>query len=493
MKSHTLPPKIQTAIDVLRRYEVASESVAPPVYRAYLRFRPSTPPPLWDASPGYWTFLAFAWAVFAGTAATTLAAIALIADRESGSESASSFFFLATQLIGWVIAGVIGAVLAHETRRGYRREGTALGLPAWDAFGSEWRPDLSLLRSRALPERFWLRSLWSDTIANRAKYAGLLIFSVFAWLLPMKAGSYGEAATLAYLVVCLVGVTRTMRRQPMPENPWVWKCANGFWVGISTAAVCWSLVFAGIFSYPPGKGTVTFAVAAAMLNAWEWLAFTQQKSLTMHAERAEQERQLAEVRLQTLKAQIEPHFIFNTMAHLKSLIATDAKTAERMADELSDFLRASLQSLQAERVTLKEDFELVRAYLEIAKLRMGGRLTVDIRLPDSAKDVRIPPLMLLTLVENAVQHGIEPKAGPGFISVSAEVSGGATPHVAIRVADDGAGFGQASSGGSGVGLANVRERLASAYAGRAELKLSANVNAPHGVVAELQLPMEKLA
>ena len=189
-----------------------------------------------------------------------------------------------------------------------------------------------------------------------------------------------------------------------------------------------------------------------------------------------------------LKNQIEPHFIFNTLAHLKALIRVDAVAAESMADELSDFLRASLQSLREDRMTVAQDFELVRAYLALASLRMGTRLNVDLQMEPATAHLPVPPLMLQTLVENAIQHGLEPKVGPGQIGVSARLdASGPTHRLVLVVSDDGVGFGQAKNGGSGLGLVNIRERLATAYGSAAQLSLSANT--PQGVVATLSLPI----
>ena len=159
-----------------------------------------------------------------------------------------------------------------------------------------------------------------------------------------------------------------------------------------------------------------------------------------------------------------------------------------MADELSDFLRASLQSLREDRMTVAHDIQLVRAYLALASLRMGARLTVDLQMEPATAHLPVPPLMLQTLVENAIQHGIEPKVGPGHIRVSARLdSGGPTHRLVLQVADDGVGFGQAATGGSGLGLVNIRERLATAFGPEAQLSLAAND--PQGVVATLSFPV----
>jgi sensor histidine kinase YesM len=142
--------------------------------------------------------------------------------------------------------------------------------------------------------------------------------------------------------------------------------------------------------------------------------------------------------------------------------------------------------MQRDWTTVEEDFKLAGAYLDLARIRIGERLNPRIHAAFEAKTAEIPPLMVLTLLENAIQHAVEPNAGATAIDVSAELT--STNQLVIRVADTGAGFGANQSGGSGLGLANIRERLQSLYRGEAELKLSAN--SPSGVVAELRLPFK---
>jgi two-component sensor histidine kinase len=319
-------------------------------------------------------------------------------------------------------------------------------------------------------------------------YIGFMAFFVFAWFLPYKAGSYGEGLILFYLLVCTVGIYRTVKSHPMPPNPIVWQATNGVLSGVCFAVLCWAPV-ADVMHYPGPRAGFAFMVVCLAMHLTEAVWYEQQKLLAMRAERAEAERQLAEMRLSALKAQIEPHFIFNTIAHLRRLIGTDPKRAERMADELSDFLRASLKSLRDEFTTVAEDIKLVEAYLQIAAIRMGARLSIAIEVDPAVATRRIPPMMLLTLVENAIQHGIEPKPEGGRIAVNA----GATTHDAtqvlcLSVADSGAGFGQNASAGSGLGLANIRERLRSVYGNRAKLMLSNG--AEGGVLAQLHIPLE---
>lgn len=484
-----LPDKVQSAIYSLGQYEIAPSSVAPFWYRQYLRFKPDTAPPLWGASKGYWDFLALASALMWGSLTTAVVGTMTWVGDQNGDPGRWGLWFLWQGLI-WGGSGFVAWADAAEKRTAASREGAILGLPEWEFFSSAWRPSLDNLRKRTQPSYFWLRNLWTSAITKQAAVAGAIAFAGVAWAFPQRAGGYGEVTALVYMVFCLTGGLRSARRKPIPEQSTAWHCSQGFWMGSVLASVLWEAGINQLAGQVPDHKTLYYAGAAFALHASEWLSFNQQKDLALRVERAEQSRQLAEVRLQMLKNQIEPHFIFNTLAHLKALIRQDPVVAESMADELSDFLRASLQSLREDRMTVAQDFELVRAYLALASLRMGTRLTVNLQMEPATAHLSVPPLMLQTLVENAIQHGIEPKVGPGHIHVSARLDfNAAAPRLHLEVADDGVGFGHAKTGGSGLGLANIRERLATAFGSNAQLTLGAN--SPQGVIATMSLPVQE--
>ena len=188
-----------------------------------------------------------------------------------------------------------------------------------------------------------------------------------------------------------------------------------------------------------------------------------------------------EARLTVLQAQIEPHFLFNTLANVRRLCEVDPQRGQRMLGSLLDYLRAALPAMRRSSTALAEEFELVRAYLCVLQQRMGERLHFRIELSPRLADASIPPLILPTLVENAIRHGLAPLPEGGTITVKAAQDGG---QVVVSVADDGAGF-QAASG-SGVGLANTRARLSALYGSAAGLTLRSNN--PRGVIAEVRLP-----
>jgi len=198
----------------------------------------------------------------------------------------------------------------------------------------------------------------------------------------------------------------------------------------------------------------------------------------------EAQRETAEARLQVMRAQIEPHFLFNTLASIRRLYETDAAAGRAMLQHLSRYLTASLPILRENRSTLGRELALTVAYLNVQKIRMGARLTVDVDVPSTLHAVEIPPMMLATLVENAVIHGLGPLPSGGRIRICARARSG---EIVIEVEDTGRGL--QDSWGAGVGLANIRARLASQYGTAAELRLVDNHPNP-GVTATLVVPFE---
>ena len=189
----------------------------------------------------------------------------------------------------------------------------------------------------------------------------------------------------------------------------------------------------------------------------------------------------AEARLKLLQAQIEPHFLFNTLANLHSLIASDPPRAQKMLEHLNDYLRATLDATRREQGALGDEFELLRGYLEVLKIRMDSRLSYGLSLPKDLEGFKIPPMLLQPLVENAIKHGLEPKVEGGRVDVSAVSRNN---FIEIQVTDSGLGNGMTK--GSGVGLANVRARLTAAYGTAATLTVDDNPTG--GVTATVRIP-----
>jgi two-component sensor histidine kinase len=198
--------------------------------------------------------------------------------------------------------------------------------------------------------------------------------------------------------------------------------------------------------------------------------------------RAEQlERHALDAQLRSLQAQIEPHFLFNTLANVVSLIDSQPADARRMLERLIELLRTSLSASRSQHTTLGQEVDLVRTYLDILAIRMAGRLRYEIDVEPPLRAYPLAPLLLQPLVENAIQHGLEPKIEGGRVRVVARAQGDLTE---ILIEDDGLGFG-ATTRGSGVGLSNLRERLAALFGGAARMTIE---DAQPGTRVRLRLP-----
>ena len=195
------------------------------------------------------------------------------------------------------------------------------------------------------------------------------------------------------------------------------------------------------------------------------------------------EKELTVAKLSLLHAQVEPHFLYNTLASAQYLTRSDPARADEMLGNLITYLRHSLPRTEDSLSTLGEELERARAYLEILKIRMGPRLALQIEVPEALKAIPLPSMMLQTLVENAIKHGLEPKSGGGTVWIIARQVDDA---LAVTVADDGQGFNVQSSG-TGIGLKNVRERLRLAYGNAASFNIVANF--PNGVAATINVPV----
>jgi Histidine kinase len=214
---------------------------------------------------------------------------------------------------------------------------------------------------------------------------------------------------------------------------------------------------------------------------------------TETAEAESLKRQVVEARMAAMQAQVEPHFLFNTLASIDHLIETDPARASTMQKNLIALLRASMPSMReasgngkggtAGVRDLGRELAVIRPYLEILKVRMEERLVTDIQVPEGLLSAEFPPMMIQTLVENAIKHGLEPKAEGGSLTLKAEIVHG---KLQITVADTGLGFGKAATAGTGVGLANIRERLQLLYGPRATLTVAENQ--PSGTVVSVTVP-----
>ena len=208
---------------------------------------------------------------------------------------------------------------------------------------------------------------------------------------------------------------------------------------------------------------------------------------TETAESESLKRQVIEARMAAMQAQVEPHFLFNTLASIDHLIEVDPPRASTMQKNLIALLRASMPTLRESNsrgvADLGRELAVVRPYLEILKVRMEERLATEVDVPDGLLSAEFPPMMIQSLVENAVKHGLEPKPEGGRLTVRAEVVHGM---LQVTVADTGLGFGRAPTAGTGTGLENIRERLQLLYGTRAQFTVSEN--APSGTRVVITVP-----
>lgn len=216
-------------------------------------------------------------------------------------------------------------------------------------------------------------------------------------------------------------------------------------------------------------------------------AFARHQALAFELERSELERQAVEARLHLLQAQVAPHFLFNTLANVQALVDTASPRASTVLRSLIAYLRAAVPLLHETTTTLDREVRLVEAYLELMHMRMPDRLRFELQVDESARPLRCPPATLLTLVENAVRHGIDPSEDGGSIDIEVRRRG---DRCFIRVSDSGAGLGQATQG-LGTGLSTLRAGLQLMFGDDARLDVRGQV--PRGTRAELDLPARQEA
>ena len=288
------------------------------------------------------------------------------------------------------------------------------------------------------------------------------------------AGSKDEAADGAGAPVA-AGSASVPPLPPVPPAPQAKTVVmrEGFSVGEHMMSLTLLLIFASLIVRVMGVGRRRAEVQAA--------------EATERAEHEQLQRQLMQARLAAMQAQVEPHFLFNTLATIDHLIETDPARASRMQKQLIALLRARLPHLRDGAVAavsnLGSEMDMVLPYLEILKMRMEERLQVQIDVPEGLRSAEFPPLMLQSLVENAIAHGLEPKDVGGSLHIAAQVSDG---RLCVMVADTGLGFGEGATAGTGLGLANIRERLHMLYGDRAELRIERNE--PAGTRVQLCVP-----
>ena len=236
---------------------------------------------------------------------------------------------------------------------------------------------------------------------------------------------------------------------------------------------------------------ILWILASAVIKAMYKGRIQAEVKAAQATETAESEalkRQVVEARMAAMQAQVEPHFLFNTLASIDHLIETDPPRASQMQKNLIALLRASMPTMREANANgavrdLSRELAVIRPYLEILKVRMEERLQTEIDVPEGLMSAEFPPMMIQGLVENAIKHGLEPKAEGGKLTVKAEIVHG---KLAVTVADTGLGFGRAATSGTGVGLANIRERLQLLHGSKASVTVTENQ--PTGTVVTITVP-----
>ena len=257
----------------------------------------------------------------------------------------------------------------------------------------------------------------------------------------------------------------------------VWRCFTSGWHAAQLAALMpTKLNLLGGFLNVPFVYFVILLGAEAMKHA--------QARQEEEIEAGRLARQLSDARLALLQRQLHPHFLFNALQAISTLLHRDPTTADRLLVRLSDLLRALLEDASGQTLDLRTELELTRKYLDIEQARFGDRLRVEWRVDESLLDLQVPSLIVLPLVENAIRHGLSPKVGPGRLAIGARSEASS---LVLTVEDD--GLGAALPLGPGLGVGNTRERLGALYGERATLSIDTAQNA--GFRARIQIPLHE--
>ncbi|MGZ5034273.1 MAG: sensor histidine kinase [Usitatibacter sp.] len=326
---------------------------------------------------------------------------------------------------------------------------------------------LGLLISPAFPKTPNAEMIGRELLVG---LAALLAFGVFeqwparlpSWLARWVLQVLGVACAVPLSVLALYLVVTPADQAPFWRNE---MRLNGFML----------MTMSGLLVAP-------WTAVAALFRQRDFAARSQ--ALAFELERSELERKALDARLRLLQAQVEPHFLFNTLANVRELVDAGSPKASAVLDSLIAYLRAAVPRLHETATTLGQELQLVRAYLELMHMRMPDRMQFAIQADETALGLRCPPTTLLTLVENAVRHGIDPSEEGGRIEVRVQVQDG---RCRAEVIDTGVGP-QRAGDGLGTGLSTLRERLQLAFGGDAKLHLAALH--PHGARAELDFPAQ---
>ncbi len=318
------------------------------------------------------------------------------------------------------------------------------------------------------PEKATLNLLfWNVVMANAIGYTIHLLFVLGARTgLERRALGAGKLPMVLYYAGLstagvVLGFLAVASAIGLPTGRWL---GNARWIGVLTAS-----------------SVVISTILAAIFFARERGARAEAALERERARVVEVEREAALANLRALQAQIEPHFLFNTLANVTSLIDPDPAQAKRMLESFNRFLRSSLAATRMETTTLGEEAVLIAAYLDVLQVRMGARLRYSIDVAPDLAGFPIAPMLLQPVVENAIMHGLEPKIEGGSVSMTARGEGDS---VVVEIADTGVGFAPTTHGG--VGLTNLRDRLRLIYGVRGAIEVAEQ--APAGTRVRITLP-----
>ena len=339
----------------------------------------------------------------------------------------------------------------------------------------------------------WRRVCTAAAICTVLFFLLSLSYATFTLHLPFRVYCTGLAALLAFGLF-----EQWPRRLPKWLARWVLQVIA---VGVAVPVTVFLFYKMGTAPGAPEfwdepmrmNGFMMMVFSGTLVGPWTALAAllrqreakAEKQAIEFELERTEMARQALDAHMRLLTAQAQPHFLFNTLANVQALVEAGSPRAPQLLQSLTDYLRAAVPRLDGSANTLSQELELVRAYLELMRMRMPDRLAFDLQIGAGVHLLRCPPMTLLTLVENAVQHGIDPSEEGGSIVVRAELIGDG--RCRLSVTDTGVGL-QATGRGLGTGLAALRERLHWAYGASAALDLS-EVE-PHGVQVVIEFTIE---
>jgi signal transduction histidine kinase len=316
------------------------------------------------------------------------------------------------------------------------------------------------------------------------------VVSIFMTLLngSSLADNLVNSHVIGFSQLTLATLVRLFFRGRLPVLGIVFAIPAGFLLGSKLASLVGATNDTGLMLQDPAgmRGPILTTLFVAVVVTAFFLYFSYTRGVREDLER--ERRRAAEAlqgetaaRLALLQAQIEPHFLFNTLANIQALLNQDPDAASRILEELNQYLRASLRRSRQMTATVGEEVELVEALLALAGARLGARLEYTVSVPHELRATPLPPLLLQPLVENAIRHGIEPSVAGGKIEVAV---GKTADGLELTVTDTGVGLN--ANAPEGVGLSNVRARLASLFGPKGKLLLYAS--SPHGVIAKLIVP-----